>query len=90
MKALDVLNPNPRSTLSGRLIFQLIFRSKNEDSRYWALPEGGMGEHPAGRKVDDLVVLLEFLMKNRVFFVNSSATMVSDHFYEVPGGYNSD
>ena len=29
MKALDVLNPNPRSTLSGRLIFQLIFRSKN-------------------------------------------------------------
>ena len=29
MKALDVLNPNPRSTLSGRLIFQFIFRSKN-------------------------------------------------------------
>ena len=29
MKALDVLNPNPRSTLSGRLIFQRIFRSKN-------------------------------------------------------------
>ena len=28
MKALDVLNPNPRSKLSGRLIFQLIFRSK--------------------------------------------------------------
>ena len=29
MKALDVLNPNPRSTLSGNLIFQFIFRSKN-------------------------------------------------------------
>ena len=29
MKALDVLNPNPRSTLSGRLIFQRIVRSKN-------------------------------------------------------------
>ena len=29
MKALDVLNPNPKSTLSGRLIFQVIFRSKH-------------------------------------------------------------
>ena len=41
MKALDVLNPNPRSTLSGRLIFQVIFRSKNvifpskEKSQNW-------------------------------------------------------
>ena len=30
-------------------------------------PEGGMGEHPAGRKADDPVLLLEFLMENDTF-----------------------
>ena len=41
--------------------------SPSKYSRCWAGLEGGMEEHPAGHRVDDLVVLLEFLMENNIF-----------------------
>jgi len=65
-------------------------QKKDEDSRYWALPEGGMGSTLLGGRSMIWSFSSSFGWKMTLLDANSSAAMVSDHFYEVPGGYNSD
>jgi len=51
----------------GNCVESFIFNSKMTIFAAGYPPRRRDGEHPAKRKVDDLVVLLEFLMENDTF-----------------------